>query len=1134
MRRAILFLPLMFAVAFIATLTARPVDAGGDRLHLDVRFANAHFEAEQSLIGLGFEIELAVPEFNRWQGWLPAHLIGQLRALDGVISVQTPHYATFAAGDTLTEGDEALNAAAARTRFNVDGSGVHVAVISDGIVGLEEAIQASEAPWLVEALPFGSGSLERGQEGTAMIEIVHDLAPGASISFGAVYSDLDHIAAVNHFAQRVDIIVDDVSFMYPADQRSDVSLNTTRALRHPSWPLRLYVTAAGNWAESHWTGTWRAGPDSSQLGLPSPGAVHRFNGATEPARLYGAGNAFSVEPNDEIRLLLFWDDPWGRSTNDYNLYLMSGVGEVLASSEITQGIGSDNHIPRELLTYRHRDEATELFAVIQNHNNDAAPVRFDLFGFKSGQRHVRLYHRTPEGSILAQSDAENALTVGAVNVGRQVAAAYSSRGPTLNGADKPELSAVDRVAVSRSTFYSMPHFAGSSAAAPHVAAVAALLLHAQPALLASDGGSPLLERRLIRDILIDTAQDIPPAGSDLATGAGLIDADAAIHSAMDEIAVVNSSADSGPGTLRQAIGTGASVLLFQHTDLEHRERTITLASELPAVRDGLIIDGAGWTLDASAVQIGIRLGADTELWGLSVVGARDVGILMAGDSSRLVHVTVASNRVGIRVEGAHAEIEGVTIEKCEFQGIEIADRASASISGSVFESNRGAGVKIHPSAGDVLIGPSIEPPTLSAASDLATPIGPLHSLPILPRSGRSHSIVGTVSIDGLPAAEGATVDVYLDRRLAASVVVDDAAGFSATATGPGTELRFAVDGAPLDQRIDFVAGQHTSINLRAVSSISQISSDRKTEFLGQENLFRNNLTGIEIMAVDPGQAGRRFVWGNVMQRNRINVASEIPAPIISQAFWGAAGLRLSGRAERATVVHLYAGPPTLRTFAASTPVVGGRFSFEHINVDRMASEFSVIAHSAEGHASPESAVRSVRLAGSIVNVSPDSGYVEGGETVQICGDGIVTDTEAPKVWFGNLSARVKFWSGECVTVTTPPAFAGPTDIALLLPGSRPIVALDAFEYRLVRVVGLKQGWNFVTWSGSDTRVTTAFTSLAGASFRAYAWDSDRQLWQLFSTDLPPSLNTLRSIRHDQPLWILLESADVDWEQPAPN
>ena len=180
MRNAVLLMPLAFAIVLIVATTARPVDAADVRLHLDVRVGDAQAPVEQLLVNAGFEIELAVPELGRWQGWIAAHLVENLRALDGVVSVQRPRYAHYAAGQALTEGDEALNAAAARSRFNVDGSGIHVVVISDGIVGLEEAIQANEAPWLVEARAFGSGRLERGQEGTAMIEIVHDLAPGAS------------------------------------------------------------------------------------------------------------------------------------------------------------------------------------------------------------------------------------------------------------------------------------------------------------------------------------------------------------------------------------------------------------------------------------------------------------------------------------------------------------------------------------------------------------------------------------------------------------------------------------------------------------------------------------------------------------------------------------------------------------------------------------------------------------------------------------------------------------------------------------------------------------------------------------------------------------------------------------------
>ncbi|MCY3733646.1 MAG: hypothetical protein OXG42_05145, partial [Chloroflexi bacterium] len=89
-------------------------------------------------------------------------------------------------------------------------------------------------------------------------------------------------------------------------------------------------------------------------------------------------------------------------------------------------------------------------------------------------------------------------------------------------------------------------------------------------------------------------------------------------------------------------------------------------------------------------------------------------------------------------------------------------------------------------------------------------------------------------------------------------------------------------------------------------------------------------------------------------------------------------------------------------------------------------------------------------------------------------------------------------------------------------------------YRAERIVRLRQGWNFVTWSGSTTRVTNALAPLAGAALDVYSWDAIQQQWRLFSTSLPPRLNTLRTISHDQPLWIFLDSADVDWLQPSPR
>ena len=480
------------------------------------------------------------------------------------------------------------------------------------------------------------------------------------------------------------------------------------------------------------------------------------------------------------------------------------------------------------------------------------------------------------------------------------------------------------------------------------------------------------------------------------------------------------------------------------------------------------------------------------------------------------------------------KIERSTVIRGVSAGIEISPGASTSISGSDIQSNQGPGVRILSGAGNVSIGPDTELPILSQASEQPPPIAELKSAALRPRSGLSHTVSGSVSIDGLPAMPGNRVDVYLDRRLAASVRVDHRASFRATVTGPGRELRFAVDGVPLNQRVAFEAGANTTLTLRAVSRHRLIAADRQGGHIDGANLIHNNLVGIETPAAEDDVHGQRFIWGNVMYRNRINLASPLTAPTIEDIGWTASGLILSGRADGAAVVHLYAGTDGRRRYAASIPVIEGHFKFEHLDVDRVASEFSAIALTTENRASAESDVHHVPGTGSIVGVTPDVGYIDGGETIEICGTGIASNASAPRVWLGNAPARVLFWSTECVSVQTPRSQAGTADIALLVNGSRPVVAIDGFEYRAIRAVSLKPGRNFVTWTGSDTRVTTAFSSLAGATFRAYAWDAERQQWQIFSTDLPASLNTLRTLKHDQALWILLEGEEIDWLQPAPE
>ncbi|MYD74569.1 MAG: hypothetical protein F4Y11_10265, partial [Chloroflexi bacterium] len=64
-----------------------------------------------------------------------------------------------------------------------------------------------------------------------------------------------------------------------------------------------------------------------------------------------------------------------------------------------------------------------------------------------------------------------------------------------------------------------------------------------------------------------------------------------------------------------------------------------------------------------------------------------------------------------------------------------------------------------------------------------------------------------------------------------------------------------------------------------------IAADRQGEHIDGANLIHNNFVGIETPAAEGDVHGQRFIWGNVMYRNRINLASPLTAPTLEDIGW---------------------------------------------------------------------------------------------------------------------------------------------------------------------------------------------------------------------------------------------------------
>src|SRR5262245_16867222 len=283
-------------------------------------------DVRRRLEAAGASIEIASVADRRVQARVPASRLTRVAALPFVDFIRLPSYARPNAGLVVSEGDRIHATDLARAENGVDGTGVVVGVISDGIKGLfaedctncaaaaESSIASGDLPDSagqrqggtlvaasggVTATSFNSdGDLEglpprkprcgfegAGAEGGALLEIVHDLAPGAKLRFANADTSLGFNDAVNALAAVSDVVVDDLGFFgEPANGQSSVSRNTAAALNNPVNRIRAYVTSVGNAADNHYIGRY---VDSGVAGprgkfTPNGGSVHQFaaNGET--------------------------------------------------------------------------------------------------------------------------------------------------------------------------------------------------------------------------------------------------------------------------------------------------------------------------------------------------------------------------------------------------------------------------------------------------------------------------------------------------------------------------------------------------------------------------------------------------------------------------------------------------------------------------------------------------------------------------------------------------------------------------------------------------------------------------------------------------------------------------------------
>ncbi len=561
----------------------------------------------QQLAAAGATVEITDAAHNRVQAHIPAARLNAVAALPFVNSIRTPTYARRHTGSVESEGDAIIQATTARQQFALDGTGVRVGVISDGIKGIfatgcTTCTSASGGPISTGDLPAAvgtrtsgvltaatggitattfttpkdlEGGLEAagscpgfagaGAEGTALMEIVHDVAPGAQLSFANADTDLAFEQAVTFLGASNDVVMDDLGFYGEAtDGTSPVSANTANTL-NGSGPIRAYVTANGNSADEHYIGNYvDSGTDGTSIsGITTSGHLHLFQSSTGTTDVLGlgatTGNVISLPINGEVVIFLTWNDSFGASGNNYDLYLVQqSTNKVVAKSATVQSGAQD---PVEVIDYVNTAGSGFYKIVVQNVGNKAAAKQLNIFSFQpecatDGPRllangnHALHNYNTAAQSVPAQSDSGGSpvsvISAGAICSASAIASAdfvgsaapdescndtshstaefFSSRGPTTDGRMKPDVAGIDGVSITGAGGFGTLFF-GTSAATPHVAAVAALVLQAAPCLLS--GGTAAINqvsaRTALRNLVVTNATPIS-ASPDNTFGSGLLNA----------------------------------------------------------------------------------------------------------------------------------------------------------------------------------------------------------------------------------------------------------------------------------------------------------------------------------------------------------------------------------------------------------------------------------------------------------------------------------------------------------------------------------------------------------------------------------------------------------------------------------
>jgi hypothetical protein len=421
-------------------------------------------------------------------------------------------------GATAAQVQQALD----ESGLSVNGSGVRVGVLSDSFNDLGGAA-ADEADG---ALPSAANidvikDLAAGgtDEGRAMMQIIHDIAPGASLAFYTAFdSEQDFANGILALAAAGGkVIVDDVSYFdEPFFQNGVVA----QAIQTVEAEGVTYVTAAGNEASNGYQSAW----------VPISGT---YNGTTlTDAESFGGSLVQTITINTEgtgsdVPLLLEWNQAYGQATSDLEMLVFNSSGKLIGTA--TNASSGEANNP--WVEYDFSQSGTYYVAIENLSGLNPGLIK----EITAGDGLPATISGANSGTVFGHAMTPGVISAGAVSAADTPAFGFSSpaaesfsssgagtellfanNGTALSSPDVLSPVAVSGVDDIQTTVPGgLSDFYGTSAASASLAGVAALMLSANPNLTPAQVGQIMEQTAL-------------PMTNSAVSGAGLVQVDSAV------------------------------------------------------------------------------------------------------------------------------------------------------------------------------------------------------------------------------------------------------------------------------------------------------------------------------------------------------------------------------------------------------------------------------------------------------------------------------------------------------------------------------------------------------------------------------------------------------------------------------